>query len=211
MIRAYKAPPSPAGPKAVGYRWTCWTSSDRSPLRRPKFPLAISRRSAPTTSAACCARPSSRMPGPRSRRARSTREALRERRGRGDPRRDRAAARGGTADGHRRRVPPHLLAHGLHLLAGRDRAVRGRERSTSISTATTASTTTARRRCASPQRSRCRETIFADAFSFLREHAHADQTPKLTIPSPSMVHYRGGNSSIDPSVYPEHGPRSGMT
>src|SRR5439155_24021580 len=29
-----------------------------------------------------------------------------------------------------------------------------------------------------------------------------DQTPKLTIPSPSMVHYRGGNSSIDQSVYP---------
>jgi 5-methyltetrahydropteroyltriglutamate--homocysteine methyltransferase len=28
-------------------------------------------------------------------------------------------------------------------------------------------------------------------------------TPKLTIPSPSMVHYRGGNSSIDSSVYPD--------
>ncbi len=46
-------------------------------------------------------------------------------------------------------------------------------------------------------------TIFADAFEFLRDHAGAGQTPKLTIPSPSMVHYRGGNSSIDPSVYPE--------
>jgi 5-methyltetrahydropteroyltriglutamate--homocysteine methyltransferase len=46
-------------------------------------------------------------------------------------------------------------------------------------------------------------TIFADAFSFLRDHAHPDQTPKLTIPSPSMVHYRGGNSSIDRSVYPD--------
>jgi 5-methyltetrahydropteroyltriglutamate--homocysteine methyltransferase len=45
--------------------------------------------------------------------------------------------------------------------------------------------------------------IFADAFSFLRDNAHADQTPKLTIPSPSMVHYRGGNSSIDTSVYPD--------
>src|SRR6201986_3382147 len=47
------------------------------------------------------------------------------------------------------------------------------------------------------------ETIFADAFTFLRDHAHPDQTPKLTIPSPSMVHYRGGNSSIDQSVYPD--------
>jgi len=46
-------------------------------------------------------------------------------------------------------------------------------------------------------------TIFADAFTFLREHAADGQTPKLTIPSPSMVHYRGGNSSIEESVYPQ--------
>jgi methionine synthase II (cobalamin-independent) len=47
------------------------------------------------------------------------------------------------------------------------------------------------------------QTIFADAFAFLRDHADDSQTPKLTIPSPSMVHYRGGNSSIDEQVYPE--------
>jgi 5-methyltetrahydropteroyltriglutamate--homocysteine methyltransferase len=47
------------------------------------------------------------------------------------------------------------------------------------------------------------ETIFASAFEFLRDNASAAQTPKLTIPSPSMVHYRGGNSSIDACVYPE--------
>ena len=29
------------------------------------------------------------------------------------------------------------------------------------------------------------------------------QTPKLTIPSPSMVHYRGGRAAIDQAVYPE--------
>ncbi len=46
-------------------------------------------------------------------------------------------------------------------------------------------------------------TIFAEAFTFLRDHAEVSQTPKLTIPSPSMVHYRGGNSSIDRGVYPE--------
>jgi 5-methyltetrahydropteroyltriglutamate--homocysteine methyltransferase len=46
-------------------------------------------------------------------------------------------------------------------------------------------------------------TIFAEAFSFLRDHAHPEQTPKLTIPSLSMVHYRGGSSSIDPDVYPD--------
>jgi 5-methyltetrahydropteroyltriglutamate--homocysteine methyltransferase len=47
------------------------------------------------------------------------------------------------------------------------------------------------------------ETIFAEAFAFLRDNASAQQTPKLTVPSPSMVHYRGGNSSIDESVYPD--------
>jgi 5-methyltetrahydropteroyltriglutamate--homocysteine methyltransferase len=47
------------------------------------------------------------------------------------------------------------------------------------------------------------DTIFADAFRFLRDNATATQTPKLTIPSPSMVHYRGGNSSIDQSIYPD--------
>jgi 5-methyltetrahydropteroyltriglutamate--homocysteine methyltransferase len=47
-----------------------------------------------------------------------------------------------------------------------------------------------------------KDTIFGDAFTFLRDHANG-QTPKLTIPSPSMVHYRGGNSSIDHDVYPE--------
>ena len=45
------------------------------------------------------------------------------------------------------------------------------------------------------------ETIFGDDFTFLAEHAASGQTPKLTIPSPSMVHYRGGAASIDPDVY----------
>ncbi|MGD0197465.1 MAG: 5-methyltetrahydropteroyltriglutamate--homocysteine S-methyltransferase [Solirubrobacteraceae bacterium] len=47
------------------------------------------------------------------------------------------------------------------------------------------------------------ETIFGEHFSFLREVAGEGVTPKLTIPSPSMVHYRGGNSAIDPAVYPD--------
>src|SRR5947209_3785835 len=46
-------------------------------------------------------------------------------------------------------------------------------------------------------------TIFGDAFSFLRDNAPEGMTPKLTIPSPSMVHYRGGRASIDESVYPD--------
>ena len=46
------------------------------------------------------------------------------------------------------------------------------------------------------------QTIFGDAFEYLRDTVDG-ATPKLTIPSPSMVHYRGGNSSIDSSVYPD--------
>ena len=45
-------------------------------------------------------------------------------------------------------------------------------------------------------------TIFGDAFSFLQECADG-AVPKLTIPSPSMVHYRGGRAAIDETVYPE--------
>ena len=45
-------------------------------------------------------------------------------------------------------------------------------------------------------------TIFGDAFSFLRDTVTSN-VPKLTIPSPSMVHYRGGKAAIDESVYPE--------
>jgi 5-methyltetrahydropteroyltriglutamate--homocysteine methyltransferase len=46
------------------------------------------------------------------------------------------------------------------------------------------------------------ETIFGDAFSFLKDCADGAM-PKLTIPSPSMVHYRGGRAAIDESVYPD--------
>jgi 5-methyltetrahydropteroyltriglutamate--homocysteine methyltransferase len=46
-------------------------------------------------------------------------------------------------------------------------------------------------------------TIFGDAFAFLASQASERQTPKLTIPSPSMVHYRGGRAAVDQSVYPD--------
>ena len=49
------------------------------------------------------------------------------------------------------------------------------------------------------------ETIFGDAFAFLSSTV-ASARPKLTIPSPSMVHYRGGRAAIDPDVYPELEP-----
>jgi 5-methyltetrahydropteroyltriglutamate--homocysteine methyltransferase len=45
------------------------------------------------------------------------------------------------------------------------------------------------------------KTIFGDDFAFLKNALPATTVPKLTIPSPSMVHYRGGKAAIDPSVY----------
>jgi 5-methyltetrahydropteroyltriglutamate--homocysteine methyltransferase len=45
------------------------------------------------------------------------------------------------------------------------------------------------------------KTIFGEDFSFLRDIV-TTSVPKLTIPSPSMVHYRGGKASIDEGVYP---------
>jgi 5-methyltetrahydropteroyltriglutamate--homocysteine methyltransferase len=44
------------------------------------------------------------------------------------------------------------------------------------------------------------ETIFGDHFKFLQKTVNG-AVPKLTIPSPSMVHYRGGAAAIDPDVY----------
>src|SRR4051812_34655451 len=50
---------------------------------------------------------------------------------------------------------------------------------------------------------RLNETVFGDDFSFLKGIAGDGVTAKLTIPSPSMVHYRGGMAAIDPAVYPD--------
>jgi 5-methyltetrahydropteroyltriglutamate--homocysteine methyltransferase len=49
---------------------------------------------------------------------------------------------------------------------------------------------------------RLTHTIFGDHFRALEELVTTAK-PKLTIPSPNMVHYRGGPAAIDPSVYPD--------
>ncbi len=43
--------------------------------------------------------------------------------------------------------------------------------------------------------------IFVEDFRFL--HRHTQQTPKLTLPSPSILHFRGGRSAIDVQAYPQ--------
>src|SRR5258708_6513587 len=43
--------------------------------------------------------------------------------------------------------------------------------------------------------------IFVDDFKFLETVAEA--VPKITIPSPTIVHFRGGRDAIDAKAYPE--------
>jgi 5-methyltetrahydropteroyltriglutamate--homocysteine methyltransferase len=47
------------------------------------------------------------------------------------------------------------------------------------------------------------KTIFGEDFACLKSVAPPGTTPKLTIPSPSMLHYRGGRAAIDQTAYPE--------
>jgi len=48
---------------------------------------------------------------------------------------------------------------------------------------------------------RLTHTIFGEDFLFLKSVAKA--TPKLTIPAPSLINYRGGRAAIDATVYPD--------
>jgi 5-methyltetrahydropteroyltriglutamate--homocysteine methyltransferase len=47
----------------------------------------------------------------------------------------------------------------------------------------------------------CSSPIMVSDFSYLKENTK--QTAKLTIPSPAMLHLRGGRSSISKAVYPD--------
>jgi len=47
------------------------------------------------------------------------------------------------------------------------------------------------------------KTIFGEDFGYLKSVAPPGTTPKLTIPSPSMLHYRGGRAAIDETAYPD--------
>jgi 5-methyltetrahydropteroyltriglutamate--homocysteine methyltransferase len=43
-------------------------------------------------------------------------------------------------------------------------------------------------------------------FEFLKSQVGAGRTPKVTIPSPTMLHFRGGRAGIDKLAYPELDP-----
>src|SRR5579862_6665665 len=51
-------------------------------------------------------------------------------------------------------------------------------------------------------RVRLDHTIFGEDFSYLRSQV-SSAVAKQTIPSPNMVHYRGGAAMIDPEAYPD--------
>ena len=44
-----------------------------------------------------------------------------------------------------------------------------------------------------------------DHFRFLRDHVGPAVTPKMTIPSPSVLHFRGGRAAVSEAIYPEMG------
>ena len=48
---------------------------------------------------------------------------------------------------------------------------------------------------------RCAKPIMVDDFDFLKSVARA--TPKLTIPSPAMLHMRGGRNAVSHRAYPD--------
>jgi 5-methyltetrahydropteroyltriglutamate--homocysteine methyltransferase len=53
------------------------------------------------------------------------------------------------------------------------------------------------------ERLRMDKTIFGEDFTYLASVVPPGVTAKQTIPSPNMVHYRGGPAAIDPQVYPD--------
>jgi 5-methyltetrahydropteroyltriglutamate--homocysteine methyltransferase len=50
------------------------------------------------------------------------------------------------------------------------------------------------------------KVIFGEDFTFLKSAVGEGAVPKLTIPSPSMLHYRGGRAAIDEAAYPDMEP-----
>ena len=47
-----------------------------------------------------------------------------------------------------------------------------------------------------------KDPVFIDDYQFVAAHVE-NSVAKQTIPSPSVVHFRGGRQSIDPTIYPD--------
>jgi 5-methyltetrahydropteroyltriglutamate--homocysteine methyltransferase len=102
-----------------------------------------------------------------------------------------------ATDGEFRRTSWHMdFIHRLGGIERTDERIEVRMHGASGDTAFTSAGIAVRSRV------RLDEPIFADDFLFLQQTV-TTAVPKLTIPSPSMVHYRGGTAAIDRGVYPD--------
>ena len=136
-----------------------------------------------------------REPAAAARAARGARPSCRRRarrrrpaggRGRGGSRRGGAATRGRVAVGHGRRVPPHVLAHGLHLRARRRHSRAGGDD----------------RRPLPQRRGRYRRRLLGDARRRQARDRRADLRRRLRLPP---RHGLDGRREADDPVA-EHGP-----
>ncbi len=102
-----------------------------------------------------------------------------------------------ATDGEFRRTSWHMdFIHRLGGVSTTDEQIRVRMRNATGEGAFTSAG------LAIDGRVRLDEPIFADHFRFLADTV-TTAVPKLTIPSPSMVHARGGTAAIDRTVYPD--------
>ena len=102
-----------------------------------------------------------------------------------------------ATDGEFRRTSWHMdFIHRLGGIEKTDERIEVRMHGATGDTAFTAAGIAVRSRV------RLDEPIFATDFVFLQQSV-TGVLPKLTIPSPSMVHYRGGTAAIDRAVYPD--------
>ena len=191
-------------------RAECFPSHPSTPMARERFPPSggqrrssvatcprSTHRFAPITSAACCDRPRCTRRGHSAPPGRSTPTQLREVEDAAIAeavRRVEALGMRSVTDGEFRRGWFHLdfLAaarrrrrhrqHRLQLGLGNDRAHDAAE--------------AVGRGAAAPRRD-----IQVDDFRYLA--SVTTETPKVCIPSPTMVHFRGGRAAIDIDAYPD--------
>ena len=170
-------------------------------LEENQCPHAPSRPSGPTTSAASCARPRCSRPARTTRRARSTTPGCapsRTRRSRTSCKLQEDVGLRRVTDGEFRRASWHMdfiyELDGVTQADGRHaRPVPQRRRRHRVH----ARRADGRRHGSALAQARSSATH----FRFL-QRAVTRRTPKLTIPSPSMVHYRGGRAAIDEDRLP---------
>ena len=168
-----------------------------------EWPFARHLHSALTTSAACCGRRALLAAREEFAAGDDHGRGAARRRGRGDPRRRADAGGRRPAGGDRRGVPPRRPGTWTSSTSSTaiSKAEREHQRPVPQRRAGRSSShppalhvdgaRRARRARSSAPTSRTCSSVVTTA------------TPKLTIPSPSMVHYRGGRAAIDKAVYPD--------